>query len=60
MNKVEKAYAKLNEAVIELEEQLEIFLLELEIEKSNPLIYLFKLILGFIFLLVSLLWQLHM
>lgn len=46
-------------AVSELEEECEIFLLELDIGNANPLVYIFKLLLGIILFIITLTWLLH-
>ncbi|CAD8086320.1 unnamed protein product [Paramecium primaurelia] len=58
-SKVEKKYQKLVAAVSELEEECEIFLLELDIGNANPLVYIFKLLLGIILFIITLTWLLH-
>ena len=46
-------------AVSELEEECEIFLLELDIGNANPLVYIFKLLLGIALFIITLTWLLH-
>lgn len=45
--------------MLSLEEEYEIFKKELEIQNSNPLLYLLALTLGIILLLLALFWWLH-
>lgn len=57
--RVENGYKKLVMAVHELEEEYEIFKMELDIGNSNPLTYILKLVLGVILLLITITWWLH-
>ncbi|KAM3140194.1 hypothetical protein pb186bvf_007747 [Paramecium bursaria] len=57
--KLESKYAKLCEAVDELEEENEIFKMELDMSTSNPIIYVLKLVLGFLLLIVTICWWMH-
>ena len=46
-------------SVMNLVKESEIFDLELEYNSHNPLVYVGKLLLGIVFIFVSLLWWLH-
>lgn len=51
---------KFKNAVYQLEKLHEIFKLELQLQNVNPLVYWAKLFLGIFFVVVSIIWWIHM
>lgn len=45
---------------MKINKEYDIFKLQLDIRGVNPLVYLFKLLLGIFFIIVSILWWCHM
>lgn len=59
-NKASTEYKKFKTAVLCLDNEYEIFQLELEYMNTNPVVYFIKLFVGIIFVIVSILWWLQM
>lgn len=51
---------KFKTAVFQLEKMHAIFKLELQLQNVNPLIYWAELFLGMIFVVISIIWWIHM
>ncbi|CAD8181779.1 unnamed protein product [Paramecium octaurelia] len=58
-NQIKQKAKKFQAATESLENEHEIFRMELEYQKVNPVVWVFKLILGIIFIILSLLWILQ-
>jgi len=59
-SRIETGYKKLLQGVQMLEEEYEIFQMELDLGKSNPLVYIIKLLLGIILMMVTITWWIHL
>lgn len=59
-SQVEKGYTKLLKAVQQLEEEYEIFRMEMDIQACNPCVYILKLLLGVALALVTVAWWIHL
>ena len=58
--KVKGDFNQFKLAVQQLNKETEIFFLELELYNKNPVVFFLKFILGILFIVVSLMWWLHM
>jgi hypothetical protein len=59
-NKVSSEFSKFKNAVIHLEKDHEIFVLELDYMNTNPVVFWIKLFLGIIFIILSICWWFQM
>ncbi|KAL4484994.1 hypothetical protein ABPG74_020171 [Tetrahymena malaccensis] len=58
-NKTSAEFQIFSEAVLQLDDEHQLFKMELDIATTNPLIYYAKLLLGFFGIIISLVWWVH-